>query len=688
MKKKLKKMSLMTFLISNSVVFFGAGCILDNPAYDEPGAFVCGDNKVDSETEECDDGNKIDGDGCSADCKFEIDLNCGDGKQDLGEQCDDGNLEDGDGCSSQCQNEDGTVCGDGNITGNEQCDDGNIENGDGCNQFCEMETSASCGDGNLDAGEQCDDGNLSDGDGCDSQCQAEAEVICGDGSVDGDEQCDDGNTNNGDGCDENCQSEAGIMCGNGILEAGEECDDNNMSDGDGCNAACQYEECGFGDMRQCGDGIWSFHIGHAGTDRIQSIATDSQGNTYAAGNFSSTVVDFNPLGQAQMPSKNGGIFLAKYNANGQIIWLRDFYTATDAARVSKIEVDSADNVYVYGDFISSIDFIQAKITSKGQRDIFMVKFDSNGSLIWATSFGGEKNEFAKDLSLNSQGDSALACSFDSASVNFGQINMSNDYDQVTADACIVKLNVDGAVQWVKSIPDGGANAQTFPHLATNELGQVYWGGDPSPNVNLLNLGNNVTIGDGSLWLIKFDTNGTALWAKSYGVSDGKIGRILSMALDPQGQIWISGRGLGIDLGGGPINNAIYFAGFDSSNGSYLTSKNFTSNETLWHSLSFDYQGNMVFSGHFYGGAVDFGLGQLSGGNVDLFLVKFNSEKEPLWNKAFSYTGSQSYLFAQNRVDPQGYVILGGNFEKTLEIDGNVLDGDTHFIEGFLAKFYP
>lgn len=54
--------------------------------------------------EECDDGNSVDGDGCSADCKIEHKAPCcGDYVLDLGEQCDDGNTTSGDGCSATCQ---------------------------------------------------------------------------------------------------------------------------------------------------------------------------------------------------------------------------------------------------------------------------------------------------------------------------------------------------------------------------------------------------------------------------------------------------------------------------------------------------------------------------------------------------------------------------------------------------------
>jgi cysteine-rich repeat protein len=63
---------------------------------------------------------------------------CGNGQIDVGEACDDGNIIDGDGCSATCQSEEAR-CGNGIVEEGEDCDDGNIIAGDGCNPLCELE---------------------------------------------------------------------------------------------------------------------------------------------------------------------------------------------------------------------------------------------------------------------------------------------------------------------------------------------------------------------------------------------------------------------------------------------------------------------------------------------------------------------------------------------------------------------
>ena len=75
---------------------------------------------------------------------------CGDGVVQGSEQCDDGNAMDNDGCSATCLTEtkggglidvvDLPVCGDSLVQGTEQCDDGNQVSGDGCSSSCQTET--------------------------------------------------------------------------------------------------------------------------------------------------------------------------------------------------------------------------------------------------------------------------------------------------------------------------------------------------------------------------------------------------------------------------------------------------------------------------------------------------------------------------------------------------------------------
>ena len=176
-------------------------------------ANACGNGVKNPDTELCDDGNTMSGDGCSSTCRVEpgwlcitpgepcVAIKCGDGIVAGTEDCDDGNTTDGDGCSSTCRLEDGFKC----ETPGMAC------------------TTTTCGDGKKEGTEQCDDGNLVPFDGCDPSCHIEptcaggtCTAVCGDGLKFPSEACDDGNTRSGDGCSATCTLEPGYQCANAL----------------------------------------------------------------------------------------------------------------------------------------------------------------------------------------------------------------------------------------------------------------------------------------------------------------------------------------------------------------------------------------------------------------------------------------------------------------------------------------
>jgi cysteine-rich repeat protein len=105
------------FAISALTLTFVVGCGSDsssdyNENENENTSQLCGDGII-ATTEECDDENSRNGDGCSGDCMVEPGWECS-------------------GEPSVCN----TKCGDGMIYGEEECDDSNNISGDGCSEDC------------------------------------------------------------------------------------------------------------------------------------------------------------------------------------------------------------------------------------------------------------------------------------------------------------------------------------------------------------------------------------------------------------------------------------------------------------------------------------------------------------------------------------------------------------------------
>jgi hypothetical protein len=79
------------------------------------------------------------------------------------------------------------------------------------------------------------------------------------------------------------------------------------------------------------------------------------------------------------------------------------------------------------------------LTSEGHRDIFLAKYDSNGEVIWATSAGGEENDYASCVTLDASGSPLVAGGFYSPTLNFGSTILTNANTMVS-DIFLVKLS--------------------------------------------------------------------------------------------------------------------------------------------------------------------------------------------------------------------------------------------------------
>jgi len=200
-------------------------------------------------------------------------ITCGNGKFDLGEECDDGNKNSGDGCSSYCYREIGS-CGDGIVQRalGEECEPTAVYGKDGVLSYPKI---PKCAD-NTDA-VFCSKPRAIGG-GCrlieipvcgDGKVEVETQIIneCGDGRKDGDEECDLGGmcyggkyhgavwherqsallcrkhggmsfAKDGDGCSKDCKLE---YCGDGKVQYLEQCDNgaNNKDPNSACTDTCK-----------------------------------------------------------------------------------------------------------------------------------------------------------------------------------------------------------------------------------------------------------------------------------------------------------------------------------------------------------------------------------------------------------------------------------------------------------------
>ena len=85
-------------------------------------------------------------------------------------------------------------------------------------------------------------------------------------------------------------------------------------------------------------------------------------------------------------------FLRKIDLEGRTLWVTQF-GSQNSDDASALIVDHDENVLVAGKSRGKI----AKTENQGGWDAFLYKFDSEGNEIFRVQFGGDKDEFAKDL---------------------------------------------------------------------------------------------------------------------------------------------------------------------------------------------------------------------------------------------------------------------------------------------------
>ena len=154
---------------------------------------------------------------------------------------------------------------------------------------------------------------------------------------------------------------------------------------------------------------WVGQIGGPGIEVARSIAFSAEGVVYIVGDFNQTV-DFEPGSSVLQMTKVGGgydSFICKLSDAGDFIWAKQLESTSGYSWASKVVIDPNQNFYVAGQFTGSIDCDPSTASllfqAVGEYDGFIIKFHSNGNLIWARATQGTKQIFVHDAACDQNG---------------------------------------------------------------------------------------------------------------------------------------------------------------------------------------------------------------------------------------------------------------------------------------------
>lgn len=149
---------------------------------------------------------------------------------------------------------------------------------------------------------------------------------------------------------------------------------------------------------------WTYGISFGGTDLdlLQDMCIDRSNNIIMVGPFYSTDLQIGPF----TLSSNGidDIFVSKFDNSGNVIWAKSFGgNGYDA--VMAVASDDSDNIYITGSFDSdSIQFDGSELFKTGITNMFIVKLDENGNVLWAKQSYNSITCGAICLTINHSGD--------------------------------------------------------------------------------------------------------------------------------------------------------------------------------------------------------------------------------------------------------------------------------------------
>ncbi len=371
-------------------------------------------------------------------------------------------------------------------------------------------------------------------------------------------------------------------CSNGAWVLG-------CNDPDECIDKSTKTEAGI--FSTCESGHWkvirkTILLGTTDDDSAESIAVDSAGNVYIAG-FTYGALDGVNAGSADA-------FVIKLNSDGEIQWVKQIGSSgTDYC--TSLAIDKSGNIYIAGYTTGDFDG-----TNAGKNDIFVIKIDSEGNILWKKQIGSSGEEYCESLAIDENSNIYIA------GYTYGVLDGTN---AGAADAFVIKLNSSGETQWTKQF--GGSVYEGILSIAVDISGNIYALGDTAGSFFGTNLGHF------DVFIMKLDSDGNITLKKQFGTSGSEFSS--SLVLDASGNIYVTGYTSGNFGGTNSGDYDVFVKKFDSTGVSQWTKQFGTSDYDSGYSINLDSSDNIYITG--------FTMGDFFGTNAgkdDIFFLKLYS----------------------------------------------------------------
>ncbi len=427
---------------------------------------------------------------------------------------------------------------------------------------------------------------------------------------------------------------------------------------------------------------WMWVTNATGPDnfgRAESVTTDAAGNVYAAGYFDCSAITFGAYTLTGPNNGNEQLSLVKYDPSGNVLWAKGA-TGIYGNSANSVAVDKSGNVYITGSFENSdIKFGTTTLINSGSADIFLVKYDADGNVVWAKSAGSTYSDISVAVKTGPNGEVYISGLFSSNTLSFGSTILTKiGVNSYIYDTFLAKYDTDGNVLWAKSA--GGEFYDTAHSLAVDDEGNAYVAGEfESPTMTFgANTITNTETGGGhsDIYLAKYDTDGNVIWAKSAGGSDVDVAN--SIALDKLGNLFLTGdfRSPALAFGSTTLTSSapgyhnIFIAKYNA-NGDEIWARGTGGDfNNTSQSVATDNAGNAYITGYISSSGMPFGdftlFNPVTSAGI-IFIVKYDTYGNVIWVKSTIESGSYGKAIA---VDNSGNIFITGTTGRiTLHFDG-------------------
>jgi hypothetical protein len=347
---------------------------------------------------------------------------------------------------------------------------------------------------------------------------------------------------------------------------------------------------------------WVRQFGTLAAVSDMATAIDAQGNIAVAG------YSYGALpGQ---PSSSKGIFVCKFDADGNEFWTKQFGHVSKAYGIS---IDSLGNVYVAG-LASGTELGQPCV---GGTDAFVRKYDGNGNELWTRQFGTAETDACRDICMDSTG---LYVTGFTWGILPGQTRAG------ASDGFVRKFDTEGNELWTHQF--GSTDEETIIGISADATGVYIAGYSYVTGSNARNLFVN-----------KFDALGNLLWTRP----------LLNNSSYWDLDIYAKTDGIYV-VGSGTYNSGIIFK-LESGGLNILWTRYLNA---FVRSVSGDNSGIYVSGYTWYTLP-----GQNSFGNPDAFVLKYDASGTIVWTRQFG-TEKEDSAFGVS-ADSQGVYVAGRTF---------------------------